>query len=153
MAISKTLLEDEINFEPIILPKNYFSVMFPLDDYIGNVKISNLKLKIKFEFNNIILMSKLIDGKFLIIFKLSKENQKLEIDLKLFLTSVDRVASVSLDKKDGLRMNLKNNNLNLSVNNSNSGDGKESLSVKFEHDLDISFNPRYNRCCFKYGWQ
>ena len=40
-------------------------------------------------------------------------------------------------------MNLQNNNLNLSVNNSNSGDGKESLPVKFEHELDISFNPRY----------
>jgi len=67
----------------------------------------------------------------------------LEIELKPFLTSVDRVASVSLDKKDGLRMSLSNNNLNLSVNNSNSGDGKESLAVKFDHELDISFNPRY----------
>ena len=33
--------------------------------------------------------------------------------------------------------------LNLSVNNTNSGDGKESLNVKFDHDLDISFNSRY----------
>ena len=33
--------------------------------------------------------------------------------------------------------------LNLSVNNANSGDGKESLNVKFDHDLDISFNSRY----------
>ena len=33
--------------------------------------------------------------------------------------------------------------LNLSVNNTNSGDGKESLNVKFEHDLEISFNSRY----------
>ena len=30
-----------------------------------------------------------------------KNNQKLEVNLKLFLDSVDRVASVSLDKKDG----------------------------------------------------
>ena len=130
MAISKTLLEDEINFEPIILPKKtIFQLCSLLDDYDGNVKISNLKSKIKFEFNNIILMSKLIDGKFPNYFQvIPKENQKkLEIDLKPFLTSVDRVASVSLDKKDGLRMNLKNNNLDLSVNNSNSGDCKESL--------------------------
>ena len=34
-------------------------------------------------------------------------------------------------------------NLDLSVNNTNSGDGKESLAVKFETDLDISFNSRY----------
>ena len=33
--------------------------------------------------------------------------------------------------------------MNLSVNNTNSGDGKESLAVKFQHDLEISFNSRY----------
>ena len=69
--------------------------------------------------------------------------KKLEVDLKLFLDSVDRVASVSLDKKDGVKFNLSKDVLNLSVNNTNSGDGKESLSVKFEHDLEISFNSRY----------
>jgi DNA polymerase III sliding clamp (beta) subunit (PCNA family) len=60
-----------------------------------------------------------------------------------FLNSVDRVASVSLDKKDGVKFNLSKDNLDLSVNNTNSGDGKESLSVKFDHELDISFNSRY----------
>ena len=146
MAISKTLLTEEINFEPVILPKKtIFQLCSLLDDYDGDVKISNLKSKIKFEFNNIILISKLIDGKFPNYFQvIPKDNQKkLEIDLKPFLTSVDRVASVSLDKKDGLRMNLINNSLNLSVNNSNSGDGKETLAVKFDHEIDISFNPRY----------
>ena len=146
MAISKTLLLEEIKFEPVILPKKtIFQLCSLLTDYDGDVKISNLKSKIKFEFNNNILMSKLIDGKFPNYFQvIPKDNQKkLEVDLKPFLTSVDRVASVSLDKKDGLRMSLTNNNLNLSVNNSNSGDGKESLPVKFEHELDISFNPRY----------
>ena len=146
MSISKTLITDEINFEPIILPrKTIFQLCSLLDDYDGDVKISNLKSKIKFEFNNIVLLSKLIDGKFPNYYQvIPRDNQKkLEIDLKLFLTSVDRVASVSLDKKDGLRMNLQNKNLNLSVNNSNSGDGKESLSVNFDNELDISFNPRY----------
>tara|TARA_Y100001970_G_scaffold257142_1_gene335508 strand:- start:5047 stop:6159 length:1113 start_codon:yes stop_codon:yes gene_type:complete len=146
MAISKTLVSDDIMFEPIILPKKTIHQLCSLlDDYDGDVKISNLKSKIKFELDDTILMSKLIDGKFPNYFQvIPKDNQKkLEIDLNPFLTSVDRVASVSLDKKDGLRMNLQKNNLNISVNNSNSGDGKETLSVKFDHDLDISFNPRY----------
>ena len=146
MSVSKTLLSDEIKFEPIILPKKtVYQLCSLLEDYNGEVKISNLKSKIKFEFQNSILISKLIDGKFPNYFQvIPKDNQKkLEIDLKPFLTSVDRVASVSLDKKDGLRMKLLNNNLDLSVNNSNSGDGKESLSVIFDQELDISFNPRY----------
>ena len=67
----------------------------------------------------------------------------MEIDLKAFLNSVDRVASVSLDKKDGVKFILTKDTLNLSVNNTNSGDGKETLAVKFDHDLEISFNSRY----------
>ena len=72
-----------------------------------------------------------------------KIKKKLEVDVKSFLNSVDRVASVSLDKKDGVKFSLSKNNLDLSVNNTNSGDGKESLTVKFDHELDISFNSRY----------
>ena len=116
-----------------------------LEDFEGEVKISNIKSKIKFELNNIILISKLIDGKFPnYVQVIPKENQKkLEVDLKQFLNSVDRVASVSLDKKDGVKFKLSKDNLDLSVNNTNSGDGKENLQVKFDHDLDISFNSRY----------
>ena len=50
---------------------------------------------------------------------------------------------MSLDKKDGVKFNLSKNKLDLSVNNTNSGDGKENLDVKFDHELDISFNSRY----------
>ena len=56
---------------------------------------------------------------------------------------MDRVASVSLDKKDGVKFSLNKDVLNLSVNNTNSGDGKETLNVKFDHNLEISFNSRY----------
>ena len=82
---------------------------------------------------------------FLIIFKLFLKitKKKLEIDLKLFLGSVDHVASVSLDKKDGVKFSLTKDSLNLSVNNTNSGDGNRTLSVKFDDDLEISFNSRY----------
>ena len=146
MSISKIRLKNKIEFEPIILPKKtIFQLCSILEDYEGDVKISNIKSKIKFELNDSILISKLIDGKFPnYVQVIPKENKKkLEVDLKLFLNSVDRVASVSLDKKDGVKFNLSKDNLDLSVNNTNSGDGKESLTVKFDHELDISFNSRY----------
>ena len=146
MSISKIRLDKDIVFEPIILPKKtIFQLCSLLDNYDGEVKISNVKSKIKFELNNSVLISKLIDGKFPnYIQVIPKNNQKkLEIDLKLFLNSVDRVASVSLDKKDGVKFSLKKGSLKLSVNNTNSGDGKETLSVNFDHDLEISFNSRY----------
>ena len=146
MSISKIRLDKKIDFEPIILPKKtIYQLCSLLDNYDGDVKISNVKSKIKFELDKSILISKLIDGKFPnYIQVIPKNNQKkLEIDLKVFLNSVDRVASVSLDKKDGVKFNLTKDRLDLSVNNTNSGDGKETLVVQFEHDLEISFNSRY----------
>ncbi len=146
MSISKIRLDNKIDFEPIILPKKtIFQLCSLLDTYDGDVKISNIKSKIKFELNKSILISKLIDGKFPnYVQVIPKNNQKkLELDLKMFLNSVDRVASVSLDKKDGVKFSLTKDMLNLSVNNTNSGDGKETLNVKFDHDLEISFNSKY----------
>ena len=146
MSISKIRLDQKIDFDPVILPKKtILQLCSLLDNYDGDVKVSNIKSKIKFELNNSMLISKLIDGKFPnYIQVIPKNNQKkLEIDLKLFLNSVDRVASVSLDKKDGVKFNLTKDTLDLSVNNTNSGDGKETLNVKFDHELEISFNSRY----------
>ena len=146
MSISKIRLDEKINFDPIILPKKtIYQLCNLLENYDGDLKISNLKSKIKFELSNSILISKLIDGKFPnYIQVIPKNNQKkMETDLNVFLGSIDRVASVSLDKKDGVKFQLSKDNLNLSVNNTNSGDGKETLNVKFDHDLEISFNSRY----------
>jgi len=146
MSISKLRLNKKIEFEPIILPKKtIFQLCSLLEDFEGDVKISNIKSKIKFELGNSILISKLIDGKFPnYVQVIPKDNQKkMEVDLKTFLDSVDRVASVSLDKKDGVKFSLSKDTLNLSVNNATSGDGKESLNVIFDHELDISFNSRY----------
>ncbi len=146
MSISKILLKDEIQFDPIILPKKtIYQLVNLLEDYEGDVKISNEKSKIKFEMENSILISKLIDGKFPNYIQVIPKNNKkrLEIDLKLFMDSVDRVASVSLDKKDSVKFILTKDKLNMAVNNTSSGDGNETINVSFDHELNISFNSRY----------
>ena len=49
MSISKIRLEQKIDFEPIILPKKtIFQLCSLLDSYDGDVKVSNVKSKIKF---------------------------------------------------------------------------------------------------------
>ena len=48
MSISKVRLNDKIDFEPIILPKKtIFQLCMLLEDFEGDVKISNIKSKIK----------------------------------------------------------------------------------------------------------
>ncbi len=146
MSISKVKIDSKKIFEPIIIPKKtIYQLSSLMENYVGDVKIYNIKSKIKFEFNNNILVSKLIDGKFPNYTQVIPKNndKKLEVDLKIFLSSVDRVVSVSLDKKDGVKFELSKNSLNLSVNSPNSGDGNEFLEVKFDANLNISFNSKY----------
>ena len=110
MSISKTKLNSKINFDPIILPKKtIYQLITLLEDQESIVKICNIKSKIKFEFDNYLLISKLIDGKF----------------------------------PNYIQVIPKNNEKKLEINLSNSGDGTDTLEVKFDFDLDISFNSKY----------
>ena len=54
MSISKIRLDEKIEFDPIILPKKtIFQLCSLLDSYDGDVKVSNVKSKIKFEIHQL----------------------------------------------------------------------------------------------------
>ena len=102
--------------------------------------------KIKFSLGKINLISKVIDGKFPDYQKVvPKENSKtLVVSSEEFINSVERVASVSIDRKEGVKLELSRDKLKLSVNSTNSGDGNEVISVKYSgDDLAIGFNSKY----------
>ena len=100
----------------------------------------------EFEVDNGILISKVIDGRFPDYTKVvPKNNDKiLEIKLNEFKNSIERVTTVSSDKKEGLKMNITKNTVQLSVNSPNSGEGIENVDINFNsEDMTISFNSRY----------
>ena len=110
------------------------------------VKISNNKSKIKFEIDSGVLISKVIDGRVPDYNKvIPKDNDKiLEIKLNEFKNSIERVTTVSSDRKEGLKMSISKNSVQLSVNSPNSGERVENINAKFNSsDLNISFNSRY----------
>ena len=63
---------------------------------------------------------------------------------KDFISSIERVTSVSLDRKEGVKLLINKDNVQLSVNSANSGDGSEIIKANFNSDnLSISFNSKY----------
>ena len=118
MSISKVQLEGKINFEPIILPKKtIFQLCSLLEDYDSDVVVSNLKSKIKFELDDSILISKLIDGKFpnyeAVI---PKENPNvLEIDRLQLLNSTKRASIFSSKTTNQVKFEIKGNLLKISA--------------------------------------
>ena len=104
------------------------------------------KSKIKFEMDKSVLISKVIDGRFPDYSKvIPKGNDKvLQMKLNELGNSIDRVTTVSSDRKEGLKMTISKEAVQLSVNNPSSGEGTENIGAKFNsEDLSISFNSRY----------
>ena len=147
LSSSSLEIDPSINIEPIILPrKTIFQLISLLEENASVIKISNNKSKIKFEMNKSVLISKVIDGRFPDYTKvIPKGNDKiLQIKLDDFKNSIDRVTTVSSDKKEGLKMIITKDTVQLSVNNPSSGEGSENIDGKFNsNDLNISFNSRY----------
>jgi len=144
---SSSIEIENIEIESIILPKKaIFQLILLLEQNSSAIKISNSKSRIKFEMENGVLISKVIDGRFPDYSKvIPKNNDKtLEIKLSEFKNSIDRVTSVSSDRKEGLKLHISKNAVQLSVNNPNSGEGVENINAKFNsEDMNISFNSRY----------
>ena len=147
LSSSSLEIDSSINIEPIILPKKtIFQLISLLEQNNSSIKISNNKSKIKFEMDTGVLISKVIDGRFPDYSKvIPKGNDKvLYLKLDEFKNSIERVTTVSSDRKEGLRMAISKDSVQLSVNNPTSGEGIENIKAKFDaEDLNISFNSRY----------
>ena len=142
------MLVDNIkNFASVIIPrKTIFQICSLLDNIDDKLVIQASGNKIKFSLGKINLISKVIDGKFPDYQKVvPKENTKtLTVDSSDFISSVERVASVSIDRKEGVKLELSRDKLRLSVNSTNSGDGNEVVTAKYDgEDLAIGFNSKY----------
>ncbi len=147
LSSSSLEIDQETHIESIILPKKtIFQLISLLEQSNKAVKISNNKSKIKFETDAGILISKVIDGRFPDYNKvIPKDNEKvLEVKLNDFKNAIDRVTSVSSDRKEGLKISISKDSLQLAVSSPNSGEGVENLKAKFNsNDFNISFNSRY----------
>ena len=54
------------------------------------------------------------------------------------------MASVSLDRKEGVKLAINKDNIQLSVNSANSGEGNEKIKAEFNSEsINISFNSKY----------
>ena len=74
----------------------------------------------------------------------TNNDKNLIVSSKDFITSIERVASVSLDRKEGVKLVINQDNIQLSVNSANSGEGNEKIKAEFNSEsLNISFNSKY----------
>ena len=147
LSSSSLEIDSNNNFSSLILPrKTVFQLCSLLTEISDQLIVTTSETKIKFKIGNIQLVSKVIDGKFPDYKKVVpiKNEKKLVVSSKDFVSSIERVASVSLDRKEGVKLIINKDNVQLSVNSANSGEGNEKIKANFNSEnLNISFNSKY----------
>ena len=147
LSSSSLEVESISNFNALILPrKTVFQLCSLLAETGEQLTIQTSDNKIKFSIGNIKLISKVIDGKFPDYKKVvpTTNDKTLVLSSKDFIASIERVASVSLDRKEGVKLTINKDSVQLSVNSANSGEGNEKIKAEFSSEtLNISFNSKY----------
>ncbi|MDC3163351.1 DNA polymerase III subunit beta [Pelagibacteraceae bacterium] len=134
----------------IIIPKKtVFELRKVLDDADGDVSVSLNENKIKFSFNNLKIISKVIDGTFPDYTKVIPQNndKKFKTNNSELKNAIDRVSAVAINeetKSKAIKLTIENNKLNLSVESQSKGSAKEEIDISYSNDkVDIGFNSRY----------
>ena len=147
LSSSSLEIENADNFSSLILPrKTVFQLCSLLTESSEKLSMQTSENKVKFTLGNMRLISKVIDGKFPDYKKVvpASNEKSLIVPSKDFIDSIERVASVSLDRKEGVKLLIKKENVQFSVNSANSGEGNEIIKANFSSDnLNISFNSKY----------
>ena len=147
LSSSSLEVENTSDFNSLILPrKTVFQLCSLLAETSDQLTMQTSENKIKFTLGNIKLISKVIDGKFPDYKKVvpTSNDKTLVVPSKDFIDSIERVASVSLDRKEGVKLVISKDNIQLSVNNANSGEGNEKIQAEFSSEnMNISFNSKY----------
>ncbi len=147
LSSSSVEIQNVGDFSSLILPrKTVFQLISLLAETNEKLFMQTSENKVKFSIGNIKLVSKVIDGKFPDYKKVVPTNndKSLIVPSKDFINSIERVTSVSLDRKEGVKLVINKENIQLSVNSASSGEGNEIIKANFNSsNLNISFNSKY----------
>jgi len=147
LSSSSIEIESDKIFHSLILPKKtVFQLCNLLADTNEKVLIQTNENKIKFKIEKTKLISKVIDGKFPDYQKVvpTGNDKILTVISSNFVQAIERVITVSSDKKEGIKLILSKDNIKFSVNSTNSGEGNEVIKSNFTgEEMTVSFNSKY----------
>ena len=134
----------------IIIPKKMIQELRRvLDDASGDINIELNENKIKFSFNDMKIISKVIDGTFPDYTKvIPQSNDKtLTINNNELKKSIERVSAVAINeevKSKAIKLFIESNKMILNVDSSSRGSAVEEIDLDYDKDkVEIGFNSRY----------
>lgn len=132
--------------EVIIPRKAVLELQRLMDDSDNPVTIEFAANQARFSFNDIELLSKLIEGKFPDYQRVIPSNHTkiFALDREVLLGALQRAAILTSDKFKGVRMTVSPESLRVSSTNAEQEEASEDLEINYKGDpVDIGFNVQY----------
>ncbi len=136
----------EIASGVIVPKKTIFELSKLLSDIDKDIEINISPSKIIFFIDNLVLISKLIDGTFPDYKRVIPTDNKniLELNRNKLLSAVDRVSTVANDKSPVIKFKFLKNIINLNSVNLENSTATEDLKLDYDGDeFEIGFNSKY----------
>ena len=131
----------------VIAPRKAVNeVLKLLEDPTQDVQVEISVAKARFQFGDVVLTTKLIDGTFPDYQRVipAGNDKRLVVDKDPFEKAVDRVSTLSSERGRAIKLSIADNKMTLSVNNPDSGSASEEIEVDYDSaPIDIGFNARY----------
>jgi DNA polymerase-3 subunit beta len=147
LAFSQIVTEQEFARQEVIIPrKTIIELQRLLEETDEPVKLAIATNQVKFDFSDIELISKLVEGKFpdytRVIPKAYKNN--FTLSREALLRSLQRAAIMTSDKFKGVRCMVEPGSLKISSTNADQEEAVEELEIDYAGDaIDIGFNVTY----------
>jgi DNA polymerase-3 subunit beta len=139
--------QGSVGMPGVIAPRKAVSeVLKLLEDPAQEVQIEISTAKARFQFGEVVLTTKLIDGTFPDYQRVipTGNDKRLVVDKEPFEKAVDRVSTLSSERGRAIKLSVADNKMTLSVNNPDSGSASEEIEVDYDAaPIDIGFNARY----------
>jgi DNA polymerase III subunit beta len=145
------MVENEIEFPTsqetdFILPTKVVSPLLSLLESEGTVRIHVGGQIVMFEFGSNVVYIKVVDGTYpnyrMVIPGPAKH--RVVFERETLQRAVQRVAILSSDKQNSIKMQFSSNNVDLLAQSQEVGEAEETIPVKYDGpEMTISFNPDY----------
>lgn len=145
------LVEQEVEFPAeaqadYILPTKAVNELMHVLRDAGEMKIHASESQLLFEFDDVLVASKLIDGTYPNYRQVipSQCDERVAIERESLLTALRRVSLVTTDKSNAAKLTFGKNKLSITMTTPDVGEARETIPVKYAgKDISVAFNPEY----------
>ena len=145
------LVEHEVEFPAdaemdLIVPLKTVEELLRTLAETGTVKILATAKQIAFEFDRILIVSKLVEGTYPNFRQVIPQanGERVAMERETLLTAVRRTSQLVIDAVSGVKLTFTKNRLELLATAPEIGEARETMDVKYKGpDIAISFNPAF----------